>query len=302
MEKKNTAVIADLVLLIVAFIWGGGFIAGKLALTTLSPFVILAFRFLGSGLLIFLLFHKKMKNVPKETWKAGILIGMFMFLGMTIQTIALQHTTAGKQAFIVASYTVFVPFISWILTKKRPSLFAVLAGILTLVGVGILSLTNDLSLQLGDGLSLLFAFIFGTQIVCIGIFAKNVEIVSFTIIQLLTAGLLSAISAFVFAPHTIVIEKQALWGLVYLILFNTTIAFTLQNIAQRYTTDTHVSILLSLESIFGVLLSVLFLHEVFTLRMMLGAAFIFFAVFLSKYEKPKMSNTIAKEAATDYHS
>lgn len=294
MKTKNTALLADIALFFVAILWGGGFIAGKAALTTLTPTVILAFRFLGSALVMFLIFHKRMKHIPKNTWRAGIVLGIFMFVGFTVQTVALDYTTAGKQAFLIASYTVIVPFISWFLTKQKPGMFAIVAGILTLIGVGILCLNNNLTIQLGDGLSLLFAIIFGTQIVVIGIFAKNTDMVQFTTIQMFTAGIIASVVSVFFAPRPVFVSREALEGVLYLIIFCTAVAFTVQNVAQKYTSDTHTSILLSLESLFGVFMSVLLLGEVFTPRMAIGSAFIFAAVFISKLEK-KPSTVKVKE-------
>lgn len=285
--SKEKGFLADMALFLAAAIWGGGFVAGKWALISFTPFYISAFRFLGSGILLAVIFHKQLKQIPNNIKKAGVLIGSFLFLGQFIQVTALQYTTASKQAFIIASYTVFVPFLSWMILKKKPAYYAIIAGAMTLIGVGILSLNGDFSISIGDGLSLVYAIIFGLQIVLIGLFMQEMNVIQFTVIQFLTAGILSAICAVCFEQTPQEISQQAVAGIFYLIVFNTTIAFTIQNIAQKYTSDTHTSILLAMESLFGVIFSVLLLKESFTMKMVFGAAFILCAVILSKMEKIK---------------
>lgn len=285
LAAKKNALKADIALLLVAMLWGGGFIAGKVALYSFPPFTMLSIRFLGSAFIMAVVFHKKMKYIPRHTWFSGMVIGIFMFVGMACQATGLKYTTASKQAFLVASYTVFVPFLSWLITKKRPSLYAFVAGVLTLCGIGVLSLTSSLTIELGDSLSLLFALIFGLQIVYIGIFVRNVDMVQFTVVQLVVGGVLEGIAAFFFDPPIGKITLDAFLGLLYLLVPSTIIAFTVQNIAQKYTSDTHTSIILSLESVFGVLFAVLLLGEQFTMRMGIGAAIIFSAVLLSNFER-----------------
>ena len=56
------------------------------------------------------------------------------------------------------------------------------------------------------------------------------------------------------------------------------LAFVVQNVAQKYTTSTHTAIILCLESVFGCILSVIMLHEIFTSKMVLGCLTIFLAI------------------------
>lgn len=284
-ESKNLRLRANIALLFVAFLWGGGFIAAKGALTGFSPFTLVTIRFLGSGIIMLIIFNKHMKYIPRHTWFNGIAIGLFMFAGMTLQTIGINHTTASKQAFLVASYTVFVPFLSWAVTKKKPSLLALIAGLLTVVGVGVLSLTGSFTIEFGDALSLLFALVFGAQIVYTAIFVQNVNMMQFTTIQFITGGILALCAALLFEAPPTALTTLAIGSAAYLLILNTTVAFTVQNIAQRYTSDTQASVILSLQSIFGVFLAILILHEAFTFRMGLGAIIIFCAVLISIFDR-----------------
>jgi drug/metabolite transporter (DMT)-like permease len=60
------------------------------------------------------------------------------------------------------------------------------------------------------------------------------------------------------------------------------IAFLVQNVAQKYAHPNHVGIILCLESVFGAILSVIILGEVFTSHMILGCVTIFVAIVISE--------------------
>lgn len=279
---RKKALLADIALLLVAIIWGGGFIAAKIALFSVTPFYLLSFRFLCSGLILGIVFFNKMRKIDKKSLLSGIILGVLLYIGQTFQTVGLKYTTAGKQSFLIASYTIVVPFISWLLTKSKPDIYSVLSGFLTLIGIGLISLQQNLSIGYGDSLTLIFAAVFAFQIVIIGIYARNIDPIHLTTVQLLTAGTLTLISALIFEPNIKFINHQSIMGILYLVIFNTTIAFLVQNIAQKYTSDTHTSIIISLESVFGSFLAILIMGEVFTKKMIIGCVLIFLAVILSK--------------------
>ena len=286
-QTKNKTLLADLALITVALIWGVGFIASKAALVTITPLWVMTFRFLGSGVLLLILFLKRVRRLDKRTVLMGMVVGSFMFTGMVFQTIGLDHTTASNQAFLIPSYVVLVPFVSWMMTRVQPRALDVAAALLTCAGVAVISLKPDFSMNLGDALTLIFAVVYSFQIVFLGLFVKETDVMSFTVVQMLTAGGLSLFAALVFAPPLDGVSATSAFGILYLVVFNTALAFLIQNIAQQYTTSTHASLLISLESVFGLIVSVIFLHDPFGPRMALGCGLVFAAVLLSKLELKK---------------
>ena len=286
-QTKNKTLLADLALITVALIWGVGFIASKAALVTITPLWVMTFRFLGSGVLLLILFLKRVRRLDKRTVLMGMVVGSFMFTGMVFQTIGLDHTTASNQAFLIPSYVVLVPFVSWMMTRVKPRALDVAAALLTFAGVAVISLKPDFSMNLGDALTLIFAVVYSFQIVFLGLFVKETDVMSFTMVQMLTAGGLSLFAALVFAPPLDGVSATSAFGILYLVVFNTALAFLIQNIAQQYTTSTHASLLISLESVFGLIVSVIFLHDPFGPRMALGCGLVFAAVLLSKLELKK---------------
>lgn len=282
--SKRRSLIADISLLIVALIWGGGFVAVKDALNSITPFYIMALRLTGAAVLLALIFFKTMRNITKEDIICGSIVGIFLFSGFAAQTIGLQYTNPGKQAFLTTVYVVLVPFFAWKVDKKRPDLYSLFSTLLALIGIGFLNIGDGLSLNMniGDWLTLLCAFLFAAHIISVGYYAKKVNPIILSVIQMLFAGLVSLVCALIFEPKFAGINRGASFSIFYLIVFSTMFAFLVQNVAQKYTHPNHVGIILCLESVFGAILSVLILKEVFTVNMVIGCVIIFIAIIISE--------------------
>lgn len=277
-KLKNKPLLADLSLLVVAIIWGSGFVATKNALDNYSAYFIMAVRFFIACIFIGVIFFKNIKNISKKDFIAGSVIGFFLFMGFATQTVGLQYTTASKQAFITGTNVVMVPFIYWLINNKKPDIYNLSAAFLCFVGIGFLSLEGSLSINLGDGLTLACALFFACQIVSIGHYTEKHDPIILTFVQLLVAFLLSLIGVFAFNAIPSTVSKEGLFPIVYLGIFSTLVAFLIQNVAQKYTTPTHAAIILCLESVFGSLLSCYLLGEVFTYKMFIGCLAIFLAI------------------------
>lgn len=278
-KSKTTA--ANAALFIVAVVWGAGFVAGKMSLSGFEPFVIVAYRFLLSAAICGIVFFKKIKLSSKDGIIKGTIIGILQFAALSVQLIGLKYTTSAKQSFLCTAYVALVPFISWAAIKKRPSLKAFTAGFLALAGIGLISLNNSLSISFGDALSLLCSIFFGIQIVLVGRFAGECDGIELTFFQFLSAGILSAVIGIINGDSFFTSQTEALIGVGYLAFFNTFIAFIVQNIAQKYTSDTTASLLMSFESVFGFLFSILYYHDAVTPKLLVGCALCFIAVIVS---------------------
>ncbi|MBU3090920.1 DMT family transporter [Clostridium sp. CF011] len=275
---KKKSILADMSLLLVAIFWGGGFIAVKGALDSLTPFYIMAMRFSISAIIMLLIFRKKVKLITKNELKVGTLVGLLLFLGFAAQTIGMKYTTAGKNAFLTGTNVVIVPFLYWIISKKKPDTYSLISAFLCFVGIGMLTLDGGIRIGLGDGLTLLCAVFFAAHIVSVGFFTEKVDAISLVIIQLGAAAVFSIIAALIYEPMPQSLNSDTIFAISYLAIFSTMIAFIIQNVAQKYTTSTHAAIILCLESVFGSILSVVMLNEIFTSKMILGCLIIFVAI------------------------
>lgn len=288
---RNKELTANIILLIVAIIWGWGFVAGKQALTTLSPWAVLMYRFTMAAALCMVFFGKRIASTPKSTALRGCLIGTMQMCALAVQLIGLQYTTPAKQSFLCTAYVALVPFLSWLLLRKRPQAKAFGAGIIALAGLGLISLKGGegLALGFGDAMSLGFAVIFGLQIVLTGIFMKeDADSIQLSFFQFLAAGVLSAAVCLVTGTELINFTGESLTGILFLGVLNTFAALIGQNIGQKYAADTTASLILSLESVFGFMFSVLYYGESVTWRMAMGGALCFAAILINTVRKKEV--------------
>lgn len=281
MENKKT-LYADASLLLVAIIWGSGFVVTKNALDYVTPYYLLSYRFIISTVLLSIIMFKKIKKASIKDIKAGVIIGLILFAGFATQTVGLQYTEAGKQAFITATNVVMVPFIYWAISKKRPDKFDLAAAFLCLVGIGVFSLNSDLTMGYGDFLTLLCAVMFAFHISSTGYFAKESDPYVISVVQLGTAGILSLIFALLFEGTEINIQGETIIPILYLAIFSTMLAFLIQTVSQKYTSSTHAAIILSLEAVFGSTFAIIFLKEPLTIRFLIGCMAILISVITSE--------------------
>lgn len=280
MKKKERA--ANLLLLAVAIVWGGGFVAGKMALTGLNPAPVLLYRFSMATLLCGICFCRRIRSTPKVTAVKGCLIGALQMAAQAVQLVGLQYTTPAKQSFLCTAYVALVPFLSWIVLRKRPQPKAFLAGFIALAGIGLISLRGSFDIGFGDGMSLGFAALFGLQIVLVGRFVGNdADSIQLSFFQFLTASVIAGTACLMSGESLIPIGWESLSGIMYLGILNTFVAMAGQNVGQKYTRDTTASLIISLESLFGFTFSVLYYHEQLEWRMLAGGVLCFAAILVN---------------------
>lgn len=276
--------IGEIGLFTIAIIWGSGFIGTKLALDGgLSTVQTLTLRFFIASIILGVVFYKKIKeNINKESIKAGALLGLFSFIGFSTQTLGLVYTTVSKNAFITAVNVVIVPFIGFILYRRKLDKIGVISSFMALVGIGVLSLEADLSVNFGDFLTFLCAFGFAFHIFFTGEFTKKYNSYVLTVTQFVVAFLLSLVLQIVTKQGHIEASTTGLLGACYLGVFSTAVAFLLQTICQSKVDQTKSAIILSTESVFGTILSVIIFHEILTPRMIMGCLIIFISIIVSE--------------------
>lgn len=289
LSQKQKAYLSDLSLLFVAFVWGGGFVAVKDALNTVTPMFLMAIRFVLATVILYMFLFKWIGKISRQDLKNGSVVGILLFLAFTAQTLGLQYTTASKQGFLTATYVVMVPFLFWAFYRKRPKLKVFIASFITLVGIGMIGLDGVSALNIGDYLTLLCAFFFAAHIISVEYFAKDMNVFKLAFLQIAVAAVLFVVAAFATEPIPSELTGRAWVAVIYLAVFSTFACFTLQTVAQKYTSSSHVSIILSLESVFAALLGVLLLNEVMTPALLVGCALIFTAILLIEVNFKKKS-------------
>ncbi|MFB3170331.1 DMT family transporter [Neobacillus sp. 179-C4.2 HS] len=285
----------EIALTITAIIWGSGFVASAIALDHFTPYQILAGRFIIGTLILGVIFHKKLKNIDKSTMIKGAVLGIFLYLAFALQTVGLQYTTPSKNAFLTAVNVVIVPFIAFVMYKRKIDMYELVGAILAMIGVGVLSLKLSADINIGDLLTLGCAFGFAFHIFYTAKYVKDSDPILLTLIQMITAAIIGSIVVVLKGETSVVMEKEGLFSLLYLGVFSTTIAYLLQTVAQKMITETKAAIILSTESFWGMVFSVAILDEVMTIKMVLGAILILGAIIISETKLPFLKKNRLKE-------
>ncbi len=285
-ERRNAG--ATFALLLTAAIWGSAFVFQKFAADELSASFIVAARFSAAGVITALATIKKWHRIDRGYLLGGLATGITMSLGTWLQTAAMTFgTSPGKSAFLTAAYCVIVPFLYWLVRGEKPRANHLLSAVICLVGIGLISLNGEGGVTFGDGITLVCSVVFAANIVSISIFCEGRDPMLLTMLQICVAALYGWVGILIFGGMPEHISMGAAGNVLYLALFSTALCLSLQSIGLKYTNPTVGTILLSLESVFGVLFSVLLYGETVTLRMAVGFAVVFAAVLLAQFRFEK---------------
>ena len=264
--------------------WKIMLVAMKTVLDTVPTFMLLSCRFLLSAVIMFVIFHKRIKaHFNREYLGFGVLMGCVIWSAYAAQTLGLVDTTPGKNAFLTGTYCILVPFMALVLFRERVTKWHIASALMCLVGVGFVALDN-FSIQMGDLLTLVGAMFFAVDMAVVGHIGRTRDVSVLTSWMFLFVGLFSLAATCAFEPRVPAEQwtPEIIGQLVFLAVVCTTIGLLLQNQALSHVPPATGSLLLSLESPSGVLFSVLMAGEVLTGKLIFGFALIFLSIVLSE--------------------
>lgn len=305
--------LSTLLLIIATVIWGFAFISQKQAAVIPALTVGAARSFFASAFIFLMipLMDRLTKNgrgfsggkglfdFNKSELLGGLIAGVIMTVATAFQQYGLSETDAGKAAFITALYVVFVPILSTILGKK-PSLLSIISIPIAVVGFYFLCMKPGATLNISDMLVLVCAIVFALHIITIDRFSPSCDGVRLSFIQFLVAFILNTVLAFIIDGGVDISDCiSVLPSILFLGVCSSGIAYTLQILGQREIDPTVASMILSLESVFGVIGAALFLGERMTLREYIGCAIVFIAVLLAQINPADIKKKLCSERKED---
>jgi len=249
--KKDSSIIVDFILLLVAFVWGLTFIMVKQAIAEVGVYPFLFLRFSLSFLLMILIFAKKLPKLDKFMVFSGTVLGVFLFLAYAFQTTGLAHTSASNAGFITGLNVIFVPIFSIVIFKQIPKPFTVLGIIVATMGLFLLTGGYGDGFNRGDVLVLACAICYAMHILCTGRYAPIMDVYLLATVQIGVVALFSlpfAISSLSSIPSGI---PLSVWkSVIFTGLMATVFAFVAQTRAQRVTPPARAALILLMESVF----------------------------------------------------
>ena len=279
---------ATILLIITALLWGCGFAIAKFPIGDgIPPIMLVGFRFLIATVGLFILFHKRIIKDFNTHWKIGVLLGILNLLAFILSMVGLTTTTASKNAFLVSTYVVIVPFITLFIFKVKVGTKVIIGSILTLIGILFLTYDGDsIHFVIGDVYSLISAGFFAVHLVFQGRAVKgrdDISSISLLFYQLVLSSLIAiAISLLFEDTSNIQLTGKGIFGVFYLGVINSLISLLLQLKGLRYVEQAKAAIFLSLEGVFAVIASIVLLGEEITIYMTIGFVIIFAAVLITQ--------------------
>lgn len=281
--KARPATLGKILILLATIIWGSSFVVLKNTLDTIPTEFLLGFRFFLAALLLSAVFYQMWREFNLSYLRRGLLLGLLLFGAYYTQTLGLTDTTPGKNAFLTATYCAIVPFLYWAVDRLRPDRYNISAALLCLIGIGLVAITSGFAIRPGDILTLVGALFYAAHIVALAKFTRGHNPMLLTTLQFFTCGLINwALQLFVVKQPVPELTAANISALLYLTILCSAVALTFQSYGQKYTEPATAAILLSLESVFGVIFSIIFYHEAITLRMFCGFGLIFLAIIISE--------------------
>ena len=298
----------DLVLSAVTLVWGSSFVVVRHALETAPPLALLFFRFLLATVLAAsaLLFRPG----PRGAWRDGLVLGVILGLGMSLQVVGQAETTASKAGFLTGLAVVLTPFVAVARTKKLPGLENGLGILLASAGFFLLTFPasggpvsrGDLFVAAGG---VVFAF-YGVELAERGgrhdTFWLTAIQVAVTMAMAGAFSLLLRVPALSGLPPALLEARPIPWrtdfpaSAAYLGAACTFLAFLGWTWSQGRMSAVHGAILLALEPVFAALFAAWFLGERLGSRGYAGAAFILVGILVSEVPWRRLTQSRGKES------
>lgn len=284
----NRVLISDIVLLALNVLWGYCFVLIKQLLIEIPPYYLLASRFLVAAVCLLPFQISALGKITKKEMIYYSACGLALAMGFSLQTAGMVTTNPGKAGVITGSLVVFVPIIYFIWTRLPLTKTVLLGTIFTFIGLCFISLDGvDSFTEINRGDYFLLAgsitYAFHVVIVeqtCIAI--QEVKPMLLALIQLFIVGIFGISLAISSGKTPTVISSFAVYGILFLALLGSLMAYIVQMWAQKYSPAPHVGVILSTEAVFACMFSYFILGEIFTLFMWIGALFVLFGILLTQ--------------------
>ena len=293
----NKGLWGRLALFTAALIWGTSFVVLKSALGDVGTMWTLAIRFSLAAVLMLIPAGRKLKKMDRRSFKGAVLMGLCLAAAYIVQTYGLVFTSPGKNAFLTSTYCVLVPFMAWGIYKRKPSVFNICAAVLCVTGIGLVALNSGFDeINIGDILTLMCGIFYSLQIIMMEQYIGGCDSLSITGVQFSAAAVVCWLGALLFEAAPTNVPMSAWTNILYLSVMCTGACFFLQAWGMRYTPSATAAMLLTLEAVFGALISVLFYGEVLTPKVFFGFVLIFVAVVVSEAGEELFAKHLRKKS------
>lgn len=268
--------------------WGISFTFTKVGVADGSPFVFLGYKFALAAFVLCLIFFRRLKQINKETFLAGVAIGLPLCLGNILQTVGLQHTSITNTAFITGLDVLLIPVFKWVLFRKRVEPRIWICCAVALTGLYLIVARAGLTLNPGDIWIMCCAVFFAAYVLTVGFFSHKYDSMLTVITALATCATGCLFAALFDARADWAPTDSSFWeGVLFCALLATAFMYAIQSAAQKYLEEEKVALTYLFEPIFASFAGAILLGESLDGRTLSGAALIFSALIIAEIDVPR---------------
>ncbi|MDT8997879.1 DMT family transporter [Paucibacter sp. APW11] len=283
-----TRVQANLLLLVIALIWGSAFVAQAQGMGVIGPMMFTGIRFLVGALVVAPLAWREWQQLNAQQRAPGrreagkiTALGVLMLMGAAMQQIGIVHTSVTNAGFLTALYVPLVPVLGIFFHRHWPHWSVWPGGLACLVGAFLLSGASSLQIGVGDAWVIASALPWAVHVLMVGRVADKMA-APFCVAsgQFFVTGLMALLWALAFEPATLQAVQAAAWPILYTGVMSVGVAFTAQVVAQRYAHAADAAIILSSETVFAALFGYWMMGERLSPSGLAGCSLIFISMTL----------------------
>ena len=278
---------ADLLLFMVAIIWGTAFVAQGIAGQYKIAYLFNGVSFVLASVILIPFIPKATRDakISKDQWKWMLIAGFVLFIASALQQVGMLFTKVANASFLTSLYVVFIPFLLWIGFREKPHWLDMISVTLAGIGAFLLSTSGRFEVQQGDLIELIGSLFWALHFVLLGKFASKFESVSFAAGQFFVGGMINFVIGLFIEDISILTALPLLGAILYRATLSIGIGYTLQVWGQKHTPPTDAALILGLEGVFAVIAAWILLDQSLVLVQIIGCVIIFSGVLISQLKE-----------------
>jgi drug/metabolite transporter (DMT)-like permease len=278
---------ADLLLFMVAIIWGTAFVAQGIAGQYKVAYLFNGVSFMLAAVILIPFIPKGTHGakVSKDQWKWMFVAALVLFIATAMQQVGLLFTKVANASFLTSLYAVFTPFLLWVSFREKPHWLDLIAVTLAGIGAFLLSTSGRFEVQPGDSIELIGSLFWALHFVILGKFASKFESISFAAGQFFIGGFLNFVIGLFIEDISILSALPLFGAILYRATLSIGIGYTLQVWGQKHTPPTDAALILGLEAVFAVIAAWILLDQSLLPVQIVGCVIIFAGVLISQLKE-----------------
>ena len=289
---KRIRIFAEVGLAMAGIIWGVNFTLVKTAMGQMPPVYYLGLRFSVAALVMMPFCMGRLRRLDHRGWLLGMALGVLLFGGFVLQTVALKTVSPGMSGFLTSVYVVLVPLMIGVIRRRWPSLLVWVGIAVVMGGMAALSLYGRMAFGLGETLTLLGSLFWASHIVVVGYACTRHDVTALVLVQLATCAALCLITGFAWERPEPFPGWEAMGVVIWTGIMGGVVAYWLMAFGQKHTPDTLATVFMSLEAVFALISGIILGYDVLTLRNSVGFALVFAGTILARLGSHKTSEPI----------